>query len=59
MTQFKKVGAIVDGNATKKVDKGSNNPLPHGLMISTNNWSIDRMWWGWQQEVSGSRERIV
>lgn len=29
MTQFKKVGAKIDGNAAKKIDEGSNYPLSH------------------------------
>ena len=31
MTQFKKVSPKVDGNAAKKIDKSSDDPLPHGL----------------------------
>ena len=31
MTQFKKISSKVDGDATKKVDNRSNDPISHGL----------------------------
>lgn len=34
MTQFKKVSPKVYGNAAKKVDKRSNDPLSHGFLHS-------------------------
>jgi len=38
MTQFKKVSPKVDSNAAKKIDKSSDDPLPHGLQ-NLKQWS--------------------
>ena len=38
MPQFEKVSSKVDGNAAKKVNESSNDPLPHGLERDVKPW---------------------